>query len=152
MDSKLDSAPSSVKDGWLQSRYENFELYDLQSSLASGTYEAIGVSMAAAFVVMLVTSLNVLITFYAIFTIFLTISVCAGILVLLGWELNIVESVTLTMSVGLSIDFCIHYGMGYRLSTLVDRKLRVHESFRKVAAAIFMAAGTTFIAGVCSFS
>ena len=149
MESKLDSAPSGVKDGWLQSRYENFELYDLQSSLASGTYEAIGVSMAAAFVVMLVTSLNVLITFYAIFTIFLTISVCAGILVLLGWELNIVESVTLTMSVGLSIDFCIHYGMGYRLSTLVDRKLRVHESFRKVAAAIFMAAGTTFIAGAC---
>ena len=149
MDSKLDSAPSGVKEGWLQTRYENFELYDLQSSLASGTYEAIGVSMAAAFVVMLVTSLNVLITFYAIFTIFLTISVCAGILVLLGWELNIVESVTLTMSVGLSIDFCIHYGMGYRLSELVDRKLRVQESFRKVAAAIFMAAGTTFIAGAC---
>ena len=149
MDSKLDSAPSGVEEGWLQSRYENFELYDLQSSLASGTYEAIGVSMAAAFVVMLVTSLNVLITLYAIFTIFLTISVCAGILVLLGWELNIVESVTLTMSVGLSIDFCIHYGMGYRLSGLVDRKLRVQESFRKVVAAIFMAAGTTFIAGAC---
>ena len=105
--------------------------------------------MAAAFVVMLVTSLNVVITVYAIFTIFLTISVCAGILVLLGWELNFMESVMLTMSLGLSFDFYIHYGMGYRLSTLVNRKLRVEKSFRKVAASIFMAAATTFLARTC---
>ena len=149
MKKQLETAPSGLKEGWMTSRYQNFDLYDLQSSLASGTYEAIGVSMALGFVVMLVTSLNVLITLFAMFTIFLIISVCAGILVLLGWELNIVESVTLTMSVGLSIDFCIHYGMGYRVSTLFDRKLRVHESFKKVGAAIFMAAGTTFIAGAC---
>ena len=149
MNSKMTTTPSSLCRGWLISRYDNFELYDIQSSLASGTYSSIGVSMAAAFVVMLVMSLNVIITFYSIVTIFMTISVCAGNLVLLGWELNIVESVTLTMSVGLSIDFCIHYGMGYRLSTLVNRKLRVQESFRKVATSIFMAAATTFIAGVC---
>ena len=147
MEDRLHTAPPGLEEGFLSSRYRSFNLYDLQSSLASGTYEAIGVSMAAAFVVMLVTSLNVLITFYAIFTIFLIISVCTGTLVLLGWELNIVESVALTMSVGLSIDFCIHYGMGYRMSDLVDRKLRVHEAFRKVGPAIFMAAGTTFIAG-----
>ena len=149
MEDKLKTAPSGLKEGWMTSFNDRFYLYDLQLALASGTYEAIGVSIAAGFIVMLVTSLNVLITFYAIFTIFLIISVCAGTLVLLGWELNIVESVALTMSVGLSIDFCIHYGMGYRLSELVDRKLRVHECFKKVGAAIFMAAGTTFIAGAC---
>ena len=149
MNSKLATAPTSVGQGWLTSKYGTFELYDLQSSLASGTYSSIGVSMAAAFIVMLVTSLNVIITVYAIFTIFLTISFCAGILVLLGWELNIIESLTLTMSVGLSIDFVIHYGMGYILSAQVNRKLRVQESFRKVGSSIFMAAATTFIAGAC---
>ena len=148
MKEKLKSAPGGLKNGWL-SPQSNLGLYDLQRSLAFGTYAAIGVSMAASFLVMFVTSLNIIITFYAILTIFLTISVCAGILVLLGWELNIVESVTLTMSVGLSIDFCIHYGMGYRLSTLNIRKLRVQDSFEKVGSAIFMAAATTFIAGAC---
>ena len=78
-----------------------------------------------------------LFSFYAILTIFLTISVCAGIIVLLGWELNIVKSVTLTMSVGLSIDFCIHYGMGYRLSELKDRQLRVQDSFEKSRSSHF---------------
>ncbi len=149
MDHQMSSAPSSLKQGWLAAYYDEFELYDLQRALAFGTYTAIGVSMACAFVVMLITSLNVLITIYAIFTIFLTISVTSGVLVLLGWELNIVESVTLTMAVGLSIDFCIHYGMGYRLSKKGNRGPRVQESFEKVGAAIFMAAATTFIAGAC---
>ena len=148
MKDQLKSAPTGLKNGWL-SPAVNLGLYDLQRALAFGTYAAIGVSMAASFIVMFVTSLNILISLYAILTIFLTISVCAGILVLLGWELNIVESVTLTMSVGLSIDFCIHYGMGYRLSELKDRKLRVQDSFEKVGSAIFIAAATTFIAGAC---
>ena len=147
MNGKLSTAPSGLEKGWLTSAHGEFELYDLQLSLASGTNAAIGVSMAAASVVMLVTSLNVIITFCAILTIFLIISAAVGTLVLLHWELNIVESVALTMAVGLSIDFCIHYGMAYRLSTCGDRKLRVQESFEKVGAAIFMAAGTTFIAG-----
>ena len=149
MSAQLSSAPSSLNDGWLAAYYDAFELYDLQRALASGTYSAIAVSMAAAFIVMLITSRNVLITVYAIFTIFLTISVTSGTLVLLGWKLNVVESVTLTLAVGLSIDFCIHYGMGYRLSERGDRRPRVQESFEKVGAAIFMAAATTFIAGLC---
>ncbi len=149
MDKQLSTAPAALRKGWVSASYGSFELYDLQRALAYGTYASIGVSMAVAFIVMLITSLNVLITIYAIVTIFLTISVSAGVLVLLGWELNVVESVTLTMSVGLSIDFCIHYGMGYRLSNLGTRKLRVKESFERVAAAIFMAAATTFLAGVC---
>ena len=148
MKDQLKSAPDGLINGWLSPEMY-LKLYDLQRALAFGTYAAIGVSMAASFIVMFVTSLNIIITCYAIFTIFLTISVCAGILVLLGWELNIIESVTLTMSVGLSIDFCIHYGMGYRLSELKDRQLRVQDAFEKVGSAIFMAAATTFIAGAC---
>ena len=148
MKEKLKSAPAKLQNGWLVPE-NNLGLYDLQRALAYGTYAAIGVAMAASFIVMFLTSLNIIITVYAILTIFLTISVCAGILVLLGWELNIVESVTLTMSVGLSIDFCIHYGMAYRLSNLTGRKLRVQDSFEKVASPIFMAAATTFIAGAC---
>ncbi len=147
MDKQIDTAPPGLRNGWMTAFPDNFQLYDLQRALGYGTYAAIGVSMAAGFAVMLVTSLNIIITFYAIFTIFLTISMCSGILVLLGWELNIVESVTLTMSVGLSIDFCIHYGMGYRLSKLETRKMRVQDSFQKVGSAIFMAAATTFLAG-----
>ena len=148
MNQKQESAPKGIKRGWFSTEMY-LTLYDLQRSLAFGTYASIGVSMAASFLVMFVTSLNIIITCYSIFTIFLTISVCAGVLVLMGWELNIIESVTLTMSVGLSIDFCIHYGMGYRLSGLKERHLRVQDSFEKVGSAIFMAAATTFIAGAC---
>ena len=74
MKDQLKSAPDGLKNGWL-SPDTNLGLYDLQRSLAFGTYAAIGVAMAASFIVMFVTSLNIIITFYAILTIFLTISV-----------------------------------------------------------------------------
>ena len=149
MDNQLSNAPASLKDGWMAAYFDAFELYDLQRALAFGTYSAIAVSMAAAFTVMLITSRSVLITVYAIISIFLTISATSGTLVLLGWELNVSESVTLTLAPGLSIDFCIHYGMAYRLSKKEGRCARVQESFEKVASAIFMAASTTFLAGAC---
>ncbi|CAL8312007.1 unnamed protein product [Lota lota] len=37
-----------------------------------------------------------------------------GLLVLLGWELNVLESVTISVAVGLSVDFDVHYGVAYR--------------------------------------
>ncbi len=148
MDNQLESAPPSLKHGWL-AFYDAFELYDLQRALASGTHLGIGVSMASAFIVMFLTSRNIVITMFAIFTIFQSICVTSGALVLLGWELNVIESVTMTLAVGLSFDFCIHYGMAYRLSEKDTRAARVREAFERVGAANFMAAETTVITGIC---
>uniref|UniRef100_A0A1A9UNQ7 Uncharacterized protein n=1 Tax=Glossina austeni TaxID=7395 RepID=A0A1A9UNQ7_GLOAU len=38
------------------------------------------------------------------------------ILVLLDWELNILESVTMSTAIGLAVDFSLHYGIHYRSS------------------------------------
>ena len=138
-------APIGVKSGWVTS--EGFGFYDLQRALSSGTYVAIGVSISVAFVVMLLTSLNIVITIFALLTIALTIAVTVGALVLLGWELNILESITISLAVGLSIDFTIHYGVAYRLSRSEDRIEKVKESIQRVGPSVAMAAFTTFIAG-----
>ena len=42
--------------------------------------------------------------------------VTVGSLVLMGWELNMFESMTLSLAVGLSIDFAIHLGVAYKLT------------------------------------
>ena len=39
----------------------------------------------------------------------------------LGWELNILESVVVTLSIGLSVDFTLHYGIMYTLAIDTDR-------------------------------
>jgi hypothetical protein len=61
--------------------------------------------MIFALVVLLLTSGNVVITLYAMLTIVFIIADTVGIFVLCGWELSILETIIIIMSVGLSVDF-----------------------------------------------
>ncbi len=143
---EMREAPLGLRSAFFSARYK-LTFYDLQHAIADGTYYSIGLSLIVALVVMLVTSQNVLITLYAIVTITMAISCTVASIVLLGWHLNIVESITISLAVGLSIDFTIHYGMAYRLSKSHMAKERVRESFCRVGSAVAMAALTTFAAG-----
>ncbi|XP_046373022.1 protein dispatched homolog 1-like isoform X1 [Haliotis rufescens] len=138
-------APAQMRNGWFVT---NLKFYDLQNSLAKGTPLALGVSLSFAAIVAFFTTLNVLISFYAIITIACIIIVTVASLVLLGWELNILESVVITVAIGMSVDFTLHYGVAYRLSPDLDREMRVACSIGRMGSAVAMAALTTFLAGV----
>lgn len=141
---ELQDAPEGLSQGWFIS---NLEFYDLQDSLSDGTLVAMALSVAVAFSVMLLTTWNVVISLYAIASIAGTIFVTVGSLVLLGWELNVLESVTISVAVGLSVDFAVHYGVAYRLAPETDREGKVVFSLGRMGSAIAMAAFTTFVAG-----
>lgn len=66
---------------------------------------------------------------------------------LLDWKLNILESVSVSLAVGLSVDFTLHYAIGYRLSGDKDRESAVIHSLTRMSSPIAMAAVTTFTAG-----
>ncbi|ELT95042.1 hypothetical protein CAPTEDRAFT_126822, partial [Capitella teleta] len=144
MDEALSSAPDELQGGWFISF---LDFYDLQRSIAYGTPIAIGVSLAIATLVAFLTTLNLLVTVYAMFSIAFAIFTTIASLVLLGWELNILESVTISIAVGLSIDFSLHYGMAYRLSPDLDREMRVVSAIVRMGSPVAMAAFTTFFAG-----
>ncbi len=97
-----------------------------------GTYTSLIFSMLFALVVLLLTSGNFLITIYAMLTITFIIADTVAVFVLCGWELNILETIIIIMSVGLSVDFskkifvffvlfisllkfdlAVHYGVAY---------------------------------------
>ncbi|CAG5927864.1 unnamed protein product [Menidia menidia] len=141
---ELRYAPAGLSHGWFVS---NLEFYDLQDSLSDGTLIAMALSVAVAFSVMLLTTWNIIISLYAILSIAGTIFVTVGSLVLLGWELNVLESVTISVAVGLSVDFAVHYGVAYRLAPEPDREGKVIFSLSRMGSAIAMAAVTTFVAG-----
>ncbi|XP_072356348.1 protein dispatched homolog 1 isoform X1 [Scyliorhinus torazame] len=141
---ELKAAPAGLSNGWFVS---GLEFFDLQDSLSDGTLVAMGLSVAVAFSVMLLTTRNVVISLYAIVSITGTIFVTVGSLVLLGWELNVLESVTISVAVGLAVDFAVHYGVAYRLAPETDREGKVVFSLSRMGSAIAMAALTTFVAG-----
>lgn len=144
MEQQLLEAPSSMQDGWFIS---HLDFYNLQDTLASGTQIAIGVALAVTLVMAFLTTLNLLITLYAILTIAGIIFCTIASLVLLDWQLNILESVIIGVSIGLSIDFTLHYGMAYRLSPDLDRETRVICALSRMGSPVSMAALTTFLAG-----
>lgn len=79
----------------------------------TGTYSSLIASMIIAYVILLLTSGNIFISIYAIITISFSIADTIAIFVFMGWDLSILESVVIIMSVGLSVDFSCHYGVAY---------------------------------------
>ena len=142
--SVLKKAPEGLKNGWTISW---LQLYALQKNLDSSTFTSLGASLAMAFCVMLLTSLNWVISTYAIITIMCTVTATMGSLVLLGWELNIWESIVFSVAVGLSVDFTLHYAVAYNIASEKSRVDKVKYAFNHIGPAVTLAALTTFIAG-----
>ena len=142
--SVLDKAPEGMRNGWAISW---LRFYALQKNLGTSTITSLAVSLAIAFAVMLLTSLNWVISLYAIVTIICILATTIGSLVLDGWELNILESIVISVAVGLSVDFTLHYGVAYTVSSENGRVDQVKYALGHIGPAVTLAAITTFIAG-----
>ena len=140
----LDKAPKGLKNGWAISW---LHFYALQKNLGSSTFTSLGASLAMAFCVMLLTSLNWVISIYSIVTIICTLAATVGSLVLVGWELNVWESIVASVAVGLSVDFTLHYAVAYAVSPEKCRVDQVKYALGHIGPAVTLAAITTFIAG-----
>ena len=146
LETRLEKNPKIPQSAYIN-YYKYMLLFDLQQGLYKGTFFTVAMSLTCALAVLFLSTFNLLISVYAIFSISLGVSLTVGILVLLGWELNILQSVIITVAIGLSIDFTIHYGTAYIISKETSRSHRVKSSFRTVGPAVVMAALTSFLAG-----
>ncbi|CAF1476566.1 unnamed protein product, partial [Didymodactylos carnosus] len=104
-------APEHLKHAWFSS--PGFAFYGVQRELLVGSYSSLVASLGIALLVLFLTSGNLFIAFYALVTITFAIAVSIAIFAALGWELGIVEAIIVIMSVGLSVDFTVHFGVAY---------------------------------------
>ncbi|XP_012280511.1 protein dispatched [Orussus abietinus] len=144
MQEQLASAPPGMRGGWFVSR---FEFYELQRTLYEGTMWAMVVSMILALTVLAFVTLNPLVSLYAIITIGAAIVVTIAALVLLGWKLNVLESVAVSTAIGLAVDFSLHYGVSYRACVSEGRIDRVKAALEQMGGPTLMAAVTSGAAG-----
>ncbi|XP_014475791.1 PREDICTED: protein dispatched isoform X2 [Dinoponera quadriceps] len=144
MQGQLQNAPRGMQRGWFVSRLEFFEL---QRTLYNGTIWAIGVSLILALIVLALVTLNPLISLYAIVTVGAAIIVTVAILILLGWKLNVLESVAVSTAIGLAVDFSLHYAVSFKTSITEARIDRVKIALQQMGGPTFMAAITTGAAG-----
>jgi hypothetical protein len=121
--------------------------YDLQRSLSEGAYQSAGFSFLLAFLVLAATTRNPLLTCLSLFTIFCIVASIVGVLVLDGWQLNILESIIISVAVGMSVDFVAHYSHSYLHSEGADRDERVLKCMSTMGVSVLTGAITTFMAG-----
>lgn len=146
MNNELKTAPASLKNGWFISE---LEFYDLQRELSTSTETAVVMSMVSALIVLFLSTLNLLTSLYAIITITSSIFVTMAVLVMLGWKLNILESTAVSIAIGLTVDFSLHYSVNYRLSPeeMGDRESSTRYALTYMSGPVFMAALTSGAAG-----
>ncbi|CAG0886573.1 unnamed protein product [Darwinula stevensoni] len=145
---EMKAAPPGMSRGWFIS---DLGFYDIQNSLAHGTPVAIGIAMSLSFIVLSLTTLNLLLSIYSIVTIAFVIFTTSGVLVLLGWTLNVLEAITVSVAIGLAGDFTLHYAIAYKMCLEEDRTSRTVFSLSQMGSPITMAALTTFLAGLLMF-
>ncbi|XP_014204932.1 protein dispatched [Copidosoma floridanum] len=141
---QLSKAPAGMKNGWFVSY---LEFYELQRALHQGTIWAIIVSVALTLFVLALVTLNLLVSLYAILAVGAAIIVTVATLILMGWKLNILESIAVSTAIGLAVDFSLHYGVSYRSSTGDNRIDRIKATLEQMAGPTIMAALTTGAAG-----
>ncbi|KAG7299917.1 hypothetical protein JYU34_016944 [Plutella xylostella] len=141
---ELETAPPGMKSGWFLS---DLQFYDLQRTLASGTVIALLLSATLGFVVLIPATLNFVISLCALVAMIFSSTVTITILVWYGWKLNVLESVAISTSAGLAVDFSLHYALSYT-NAIGTKFARVKYALSASAGPTAAAALTTGFAGI----
>ncbi|XP_065572133.1 protein dispatched-like isoform X3 [Artemia franciscana] len=132
---EIQTAPSSF-NGFFVSY---LEFYDLQLSLSHGTMISVVTTLVICFCILLLCTRNISVSFCAALVTFTIVTTTFATLIKMGWELNVLESASISLAVGLSMDYTLHYSVAWSAS---DEK-SVKSVFKAVGPPIFVAALTT---------
>ena len=112
----------------------------------NGTATSIMVSLAFAVFATVIFTGDIIVSIAALFSMVAIILCVIAILVALGIEFGIVEAISLTILVGISVDFSLHLAEAFTRSHFTHRGLRGVDAVSRVGYPIFSAAVTTLSA------
>lgn len=84
-----------------------------EKAFVSNAVEGILISIGFSFIVLLLTSHNVITSLFSMLSIVGVICSVITVIVLAGWELGISESIALVIVIGLSVDYVVHLANHY---------------------------------------
>ena len=111
-----------------------------------GTVSSIAVSLAFAVFATLIFTGDVFVALMALLSMLAIILAVIAILVALKVKFGIVEAISLTILVGISVDFSLHLAESFTRSHFTSRGLRGVDAVSRVGYPIFSAAMTTMSA------
>ncbi|XP_065334023.1 protein dispatched [Cloeon dipterum] len=139
----MKTAPLSMKNGFFTS---DLKFYDLQSALMTESVTSVIVAASICAMILYLSTFNLVVTLLAAFSVYTILASSLATLALLGWRLNILESLAVTMAAGLSVDFVLHYAIKY--NGHLEREQRIKHLVFKNISPMFGAALTALVTGL----
>uniref|UniRef100_A0AC35TTY4 SSD domain-containing protein n=1 Tax=Rhabditophanes sp. KR3021 TaxID=114890 RepID=A0AC35TTY4_9BILA len=149
---------------------EQFRFYDIHSSLLYETLSSTILGLLCAFAILWLSVKNIGVTILAVLAIFDILVTTLSIMPFLNWQLNVVESTIILLTVGLSFDFVLHYAIAFTNATKNNgippichserrpsiihstpqliRNQNIMKAFKDVVYPIFVSAVTTAVTGL----
>ncbi|XP_046379986.2 protein dispatched homolog 3-like [Haliotis rufescens] len=115
----------------------------VQKTLADSAVKGIIIGICLAFVILTFATQNVVLGFLATATISCVTVTIVGIIPLAGWKLGVLESLNLSLVVGLAVDYVVHLAEGYHLSRHEHRLGRLRDMLETVGISVLSGACTT---------
>jgi len=144
----------------LNKAYQSAQVWQFmiaERALIRNAVQGMLIAGSISFVVLIMSTLNVILAFYAIFAITgIVISVLAFAF-LLGWEFGMVVAIAVVILigfsvVGFSVDYAVHICHAYVESKAESREEKTREALRKMGISILGGAITTFGTGAILFA
>lgn len=152
-------APAGMKKGFLSSppgqQAAAWVFFNTQNLLMQGAFTGAAISTAFAYVILTISTFNGYLALLAILDIVGIVSCILGSMYCLGWELGVIESVAITVLVGLSVDYVVHLANSYIEADAKDRLGRVKHASLEMGITVFGGAitslGASFMLFLCYF-
>merc|ERR1712242_545295 len=123
---------------WLLTVEDNF----IKSALSG-----IGIALPLAFIVLLISTRNWIISIFAIVDIIGVISCELCVMYIAGWKFGMVESIAVIMVIGFSVDYVVHLANSYLESNGESRMERLSFALLTMGISVVSGAATTMLAG-----
>ena len=127
-----------------------FWLWSVTSlSLMDNVYLGLAVCFTGVFFVLTLSTGNVVLAFYSTVTIAGIVSTVIGIGAggIMGWDLGTTEAIAAVITIGFSVDYCVHLANAYIENDAKDRETRTRIALTTMGISVTAGAITTIIAG-----
>jgi len=155
VDGRQGGAPSGLKSMLFTNDDGVFAGYDLSEELVKGLMSGIAISFPLAFTVLLVSTRNLVVSFYAVSCVGgIVVSVLGFCKSAMGWDLGIGEAIAGVIIIGYSVDYVVHLAVIYREAAdhgHVTRDAKTTFAVENMGSTIFAGALTTAGSGMIMF-
>jgi protein dispatched 1 len=122
-----------------------------ERAFVQGALQGIFTSIGFAFLVLILVSQNFYQTIFSILSIIGTVASIVSLMVWMGWELGVSESVACVIIIGFSVDYVVHLATHYIHAPFDHRFERMKYSLEEMGVSIVSGAITTLGSGLFLF-